>query len=85
MFAVSLFLTFYLQRSLGFSPVLTGVAFLPMVASIVTASTTVPSTLLPRFGPSPLVAAGLTLGAVAMACSRASTSTAPTSAASCPR
>lgn len=66
MFGVSLFLTFYLQRDLGFSPVLTGVAFLPMVASIVTASTTVPNALLPRLGPKPLVIAGLVLGTVAM-------------------
>ncbi|GAA4927860.1 EmrB/QacA subfamily drug resistance transporter [Actinomycetospora succinea] len=66
MFGVSLFLTFYLQRNLGFSPVLTGVAFLPMVASIVTASTTVPNALLPRLGPKPLVITGLVLGTSAM-------------------
>ena len=66
MFAVSLFLTYYLQESLHFSPVLTGVAFLPMVASIVTASTTVPATLLPRVGPKPLIFAGLLAGAGAL-------------------
>jgi EmrB/QacA subfamily drug resistance transporter len=66
MFGVSLFLTFYLQRNLGFTPVLTGVAFLPMVASIVTASTTVPNALLPRVGPKPLVITGLVLGTAAM-------------------
>jgi hypothetical protein len=46
--------------------VLTGVAFLPMVASIVTASTTVPATLLPRVGPKPLIFAGLLVGAGAL-------------------
>ena len=66
MFAVSLFLTYYLQESLGFSPVLTGVAFLPMVASIVATSTTVPATLLPRVGPKPLIFAGMLLGAGAL-------------------
>ena len=66
MFAVSLFLTYYLQESLGFSPVLTGVAFLPMVAAIVATSTTVPATLLPRVGPKPLIFAGMLLGAGAL-------------------
>ena len=66
MFSLSLFLTFVLQRNLGFSPLMSGVAFLPMVASIVTTSTTVPSTLLPRFGPKPLLVGGLLLAAGAM-------------------
>jgi len=66
MFAVSLFLTYYMQRNLGFSPVITGVAFLPMVASIVTASTTVPTLLLPRVGPKPLIFGGLLAGGIAL-------------------
>ncbi len=66
MFAVSLFLTYYLQESLHFSPVLTGVAFLPMVAAIVSTSTTVPATLLPRVGPRPLIAVGLLAGSGAL-------------------
>ncbi|TCK22592.1 MFS transporter [Pseudonocardia endophytica] len=66
MFSLSLFLTFVLQRNLGFSPLLSGVAFLPMVASIVTTSTTMPSTLLPRVGPKPLIVAGLLLGSGAL-------------------
>ena len=40
-FTVFLFLTFYLQRTLGFSPLTTGLAFLPMTATtIVTAGIT---------------------------------------------
>ena len=66
MFAVSLFLTYSCRTTLHFSPVLTGVAFLPMVASIVTASTTVPATLLPRVGPKPLIFAGMLAGAGAL-------------------
>ncbi len=34
MFAVFLFLTYYLQQNLGYSPVATGVAFLPMTATV---------------------------------------------------
>ncbi len=34
-FGVFLFLTFYMQQKLGFSPLKTGVAFLPMTAVIV--------------------------------------------------
>ena len=34
MFGVFLFLTYYLQQTLGFSPVATGLAFLPMTAVI---------------------------------------------------
>ncbi len=66
MFSLGLFLTFVLQRNLGFSPLLSGVAFLPMVGSIVATSTTVPSTLLPRVGPKPLIVTGLLLAAGAM-------------------
>ena len=32
MFGIFLFLTYYLQQTLGYSPVITGLAFLPMVA-----------------------------------------------------
>ena len=59
MLGVLLLLTFYLQRSLGFSPVRAGVAFLPMVAAIVLAAIISTSVLLPRSGPKPLVAAGM--------------------------
>jgi len=40
-FAVFLFLTYYLQLVKGFSPIITGVSFLPLTAGIVTASTSV--------------------------------------------
>jgi EmrB/QacA subfamily drug resistance transporter len=39
-FAVFLFLTYYLQRNLGYSPVTSGLAFLPMVACIMFTSIT---------------------------------------------
>ncbi|GAA4823176.1 MFS transporter [Actinomycetospora corticicola] len=66
MFGLSLFLAYVMQTELGLSPVLTGVAFLPMVASIMTASTTVPAIVLPRVGPKPLIFVGLLLGAGAL-------------------
>ena len=40
-FAVFLFLTYYLQQDLGYSPLKTGLAFLPMTAMIVLTATTV--------------------------------------------
>jgi EmrB/QacA subfamily drug resistance transporter len=66
MFGVTLFLAYVLQQYLGLTPVLTGVAMLPMVASIMSASTTMPALLLPRVGPKPLIFVGLLLGAGAL-------------------
>jgi EmrB/QacA subfamily drug resistance transporter len=65
-FGVFLFLTYYLQQNLGFSPLKTGVAFLPLTAVIVVTSTTVQTKLLARIGVKPLVAAGMVLGIIAM-------------------
>jgi EmrB/QacA subfamily drug resistance transporter len=67
MFAVFLFLTYYLQTTLGYSPITTGFAFLPMVAGIVLASTFSTAVLLPKFGPRPLVTAGMLVAAGSMA------------------
>jgi EmrB/QacA subfamily drug resistance transporter len=65
-FAVFLFLTYYLQQVQGFSPIVTGLAFLPLTAGIVTASTSANIILLPRTGPRPLLPLGMTLGATGM-------------------
>jgi EmrB/QacA subfamily drug resistance transporter len=65
-FAVFLFLTYYLQQNLGFSPVKTGLCFLPMTAVLVLTSTTVQTRVLYRTGAKPLVAAGMALGVIAM-------------------
>jgi EmrB/QacA subfamily drug resistance transporter len=65
-FGVFLFLTFYMQQNLGFSPLTTGVAFLPMTATIVVTATTVQTRVLHRTGAKPLVIAGMTLGVIAM-------------------
>ena len=65
-FGVFLFLTYYMQENLGYSPLTTGLGFLPMTAMIVLTATTVQTKVLHRTGARPLVAAGMTLGAIAM-------------------
>jgi EmrB/QacA subfamily drug resistance transporter len=67
LFGVFLLLTYYLQRLLGYSPVKTGVAFLPMVAANIITSTTTSTVLLARFGPRPLVVAGMAIAGCGMA------------------
>jgi EmrB/QacA subfamily drug resistance transporter len=66
MFGVFLFLTYYLQRTLGFSPVTTGLAFLPMMATIVTSATLISTRILPRTGPRPLIPTGMALAGISM-------------------
>ncbi|MCW3014641.1 MAG: transporter [Solirubrobacterales bacterium] len=66
MFGVFLFLTYYMQQTLGFSPVKTGLGFLPMMGVIMVTATLGTSKLVPRFGPRPLVTAGMVFGALAM-------------------
>ncbi|WP_375424806.1 MFS transporter [uncultured Friedmanniella sp.] len=67
MFGVFLFLTYYLQLTLGYSALTTGLAFLPMTVAIMLTSTVIGSQLLPRIGPRILVSIGGVLGAVGMA------------------
>nr|WP_240512518.1 MFS transporter [Streptomyces griseoruber] len=66
MFGVFLFLTYYLQQSLGYTPVKTGLAFLPMVAGLMLASTLATTVLIPRIGPKPVVPLGMGLAAAGM-------------------
>jgi EmrB/QacA subfamily drug resistance transporter len=65
-FGVFLFLTYFLQRNLGFSPIESGLAFLPMVVVIMATATTATPRLLPRLGPRPLVPTGMVLAAGAL-------------------
>ena len=65
-FGVFLFLTYYLQDTLGFSPVKTGVAFLPLVGALAAAAQVSNQILLPRFGPKPIVPVGLLVSAAAL-------------------
>jgi hypothetical protein len=66
MFGVFLFLTYYLQETLGFSAVLTGVAFLPMVVSLSITAQLSNIVLLPKIGPRPLIPVGMLMSAGAL-------------------
>ena len=66
LFGASFFLTFYLQQTLGYSPVQTGFAFLPQVAAIMLTAPASSALVLPRTGPRPLVTAGMLLAAAGM-------------------
>jgi EmrB/QacA subfamily drug resistance transporter len=65
LFGLFLFLTYYLQLLLRYSPITTGLAFLPFVAALVVASTAA-SALLPRLGPRILIPAGLLIAAAGL-------------------
>ena len=65
-FGVFLFLTYYLQEVKGYSPVTSGLAFLPMIGCILLSSNVSSIVTLPRFGPRVLIATGMLLGAGAM-------------------
>ena len=65
-FAVFLFLTYFLQQQLGFSPLTSGLAFLPLTGVLVVTSTTVQTRVIQHTGVKALVLAGTTLGAIAM-------------------
>jgi EmrB/QacA subfamily drug resistance transporter len=66
MFGVFLFLTYYLQVNRGYSPVTTGLAFLPMTLVVMVTAVLATTRLRPRVGPRPLMVAGMALGAAGM-------------------
>lgn len=66
MFGTFLFLTYHLQGIMGFSPVKTGAAFLPMTLVLMATAIIASTKLRPIFGPRPLVVAGMSLGAFGM-------------------
>ena len=65
MFGSFLFMTYYLQQTLGYSPVLTGVAFLPMIGGIGLAANVSNVVVMPRIGPKPVTPAGMFVAAAA--------------------
>ncbi|MER5442382.1 MFS transporter [Streptomyces sp. NPDC002790] len=67
MFGVFLFLTYYMQRVLGYSPVRTGVAYLPITAGMIVGSTQIAARLLHRVPPRTLMVPGLVLAAGGLA------------------
>jgi EmrB/QacA subfamily drug resistance transporter len=67
MFGLFLFLTYYLQTIKHYSPVVTGVAFLPAIAMVMLFAQISNIVLMPRIGPKPLVGFGMLIAAVGMA------------------
>ncbi|MDT7570853.1 MAG: hypothetical protein QOE05_1027, partial [Actinomycetota bacterium] len=67
MFGVFLFLTYYLQQTLGYSPVQNGLAFLPMVGVLMATAQLSTIVLVPRIGSKLVVPVGLLLAAIGMA------------------
>ena len=62
-FGLFLFLTYYLQVVRGYSPLTSGLLFLPMVGCILLSSNLSSIVFLPRLGPRVLIATGMVLGA----------------------
>jgi predicted MFS family arabinose efflux permease len=66
MFGVFLFLTYYLEATRGFSPVKTGLAFLPMTVVLMVSAALGNTVLLRRYSPRLLVPLGLLASAAGM-------------------
>ncbi|MFE1647049.1 MFS transporter [Microbacterium sp. P01] len=66
MFGIFLFVTYYLQLTLGYSPIQTGLSFLPMIGMLVLAAQLGTNIFVPRFGPKILVPVGMLLGVSGM-------------------
>jgi EmrB/QacA subfamily drug resistance transporter len=66
MFAVFLFLTYYLQASLGYSAIKTGLAFLPMTGSLIVVASVASTVLVTRLSSRVLIPAGMVISAVGM-------------------
>jgi EmrB/QacA subfamily drug resistance transporter len=65
-FSMFLFLTYFFQLNLGYSPLKSGFAFLPFSAGIIFSAIGV-SILLPRVGPKPLMLTGTVMGTLGLA------------------
>ncbi|MFC0600354.1 MFS transporter [Streptomyces palmae] len=66
MFGLFLFLTYYLQIVKGYSPVKTGLAFLPMIAGMITGSTQIGTRLMNRVPARLLMGPGFAVAAIGM-------------------
>ncbi len=66
LFAVFLFLTYFLQQNLGYSPITTGLAFIPMTATIMVTAVIGNTRLRSRYGSRLLVATGMLLSGLGM-------------------
>ncbi len=61
-----LFLTYYMQGTLQYSPIVTGFAYLPLIVGLIGSAQVATNVLLPRFGPKFMVAIGMLVASLAM-------------------
>jgi EmrB/QacA subfamily drug resistance transporter len=66
MFGLFLFMTYYLQAILGYSPLRTGLAFLPLTGAIIIGSTQISARLIQRVPPRALMVPGMIFSAAGM-------------------
>ncbi|WP_345480149.1 MFS transporter [Amnibacterium soli] len=66
MFGVFLFVTYYIETTLHYTPIRTGISFLPMIGMLVLAAQVGTNVLVPRFGPKVMVPIGMLLAATAL-------------------
>ena len=66
MFGMFLFMTYYLQVILGYSPLKTGLAFMPLTVAIIIGSTQISARLIGRVAPRALMVPGMLLAAAGM-------------------
>ncbi|GAA3533587.1 MFS transporter [Aeromicrobium panaciterrae] len=65
MFAMFLFLTFYFQITMGYSPLKGGFAFLPFSVGVI-ATAGVVANIMPKIGPKPIMVPGLVIATIGM-------------------
>jgi EmrB/QacA subfamily drug resistance transporter len=66
MFGIFLFVTYFLQITLHYTPIQTGLSFLPMIGMLILAAQLSTNIFVPRFGPKIMVPIGMTLAAIGM-------------------
>ncbi|MEO7018247.1 MAG: MFS transporter [Leifsonia sp.] len=66
MFGIFLFVTYYLQTTLHYTPIQTGLSFLPMIGMLILAAQLSTNIFVPRFGPKIMVPFGMLLAASGM-------------------
>jgi EmrB/QacA subfamily drug resistance transporter len=66
MFTIFLFVTYYMQVALKYTPIQTGLSFLPMIGMLVIAAQLGTNFLVPRLGPKILVPVGMVLAGIGM-------------------
>ncbi|MCU1550233.1 MAG: Puromycin resistance protein pur8 [Glaciihabitans sp.] len=66
MFAVFLFVTYYLQTALHYSPIQTGLSFLPLILMLILAAQLSTNIFVPRFGPKIMVPFGMVIAATGL-------------------